>query len=572
MTSTFKLFTKYLAVFCLLWGELTPSIAQISESDVNLQNLFIDASREKILGRYDKALELFNAVLELEPRNAAAAYELARIYEANGDDNLALRWAKSAAEWDPENSWYQRYLADVYQRMNLNKEAAEIFRQILLKEPDNPDNYFRLAYFLVRGNEISKALKVYEQLEAMIGVDEEIIRRTHTLYLGLGDDKKAVQELERLISAYPSNTEYRHLLADYFEQSSEPDKARGVYQQILAIDPNDARALLAMAGSPTKMRDELQYMESLKSIFRQPEISIDLKIGKIMPFINEVARSADQELAAATLELTQILERVHPDDAKGYSATADLLYYSNNKKDALSKYLHTLELDDSVFLVWEQVMHIYRETKQYAALLPFSEKAMDYFPNQAIAHYMYGLAASEMENDNEALSALMQAQLMSGKNGYLKMLIASRLGWVYNRQGSIQQSDEYFQAAFELQPESPEVSNEYCLALIDRGKELEKALKMMEKVNELVPNQPAYEATHARIWYKMAKYDKAQEWLDKALSHGGEQDPDVLEYYGDLAYQFGDLEQALDYWKKAREKGSVSKVLDKKITDKKLYE
>ncbi|HMQ46632.1 MAG TPA: tetratricopeptide repeat protein [Saprospiraceae bacterium] len=572
MTSTFKLLTKYLAVFCILLGELTPSFAQVTESDVNLQNLFIDASREKILGRYDKALELFNALLELDPQNAAAAYELARIHEANGDDNLALRWGKSAAEWDAENLWYQRYLADVYQRMNLNKEAAEIFRQIIVKEPDNPDNYFRLAYFLVRSNEISKALKVYEQLEAMIGIDEEIIRRKHTLYLGLGDDKKAVLELERLIAAYPSNTEYRHLLAGYYEQSNEHDKALAVYQQILSIDPSDARAQLAMAESPGKVRDELQYMESLKPVFRQPDVSIDLKIGKIMPFINEVARSGDQELAAATLELTQILERVHPDDAKGYSATADLLYYSNNKKDALSKYLQTLELDDSVFLVWEQIMHIYRETKQYAALLKFSENAMDYFPNQAIAHYMYGLAASEMENYNEALSALMQAQLMSGKNGYLKMLVSSRLAWIYNRQGAFQKSDEYFQAAFDLQPESPEVSNEYSLALIDRGKDLDKALKIMEKANHLVPNQAAYEATHARILYKMGKYDKAQEWLEKARSHGGEQDPDVLEYSGDLAYQFGDLEQALEYWKKARDLGSVSKMLDKKITDKKVYE
>ena len=46
----------------------------------------------------------------------------------------------------------------------------------------------------------------------------------------------------------------------------------------------------------------------------------------------------------------------------------------------------------------------------------------------------------------------------------------------------------------------------------------------------------------------------------------------VLEHYGDILYKLGNLDEALEYWKKAKERNEYSEFLDKKIKDKKLYE
>jgi hypothetical protein len=45
-----------------------------------------------------------------------------------------------------------------------------------------------------------------------------------------------------------------------------------------------------------------------------------------------------------------------------------------------------------------------------------------------------------------------------------------------------------------------------------------------------------------------------------------------LEHYGDVMYKLGKKEEALRYWKKAREAGEGSKYLKQKIDDKTLYE
>lgn len=46
----------------------------------------------------------------------------------------------------------------------------------------------------------------------------------------------------------------------------------------------------------------------------------------------------------------------------------------------------------------------------------------------------------------------------------------------------------------------------------------------------------------------------------------------VLEHYGDVLFQMGDAQGALQYWTKAQEKGGTSEFLEKKIADRKLYE
>ncbi|MCB0612950.1 MAG: tetratricopeptide repeat protein [Phaeodactylibacter sp.] len=565
-----------LGILLILASGFPPGImaqeGRVGEDDVNLQKIFIDANREKLLGNYENAIALLKEVLKKDPKNAAVAFELARAYEATEEDEKAVKAVKEAIEWDDQNTWYLKFLADLYQKLNRNDEAAKAYERIAELEPHDEFNYFRWAYFLVRADEINDALKVYNLLEKRMGVNEEVIRRKHSLYLGTGDNKKAARELERLIEAYPKDMEYRHLLAGFYQQVGEMSKADEVYREILRLDPENAKAQLALAGEPGPSGGELQFLESLKPVFRQEGVSIDLKIGQLMPFIQRVADTGDQQLAAAALELSTILEEVHPTEAKGYSASGDLLYYSGKKQEALAKYKKTLELDDTVFLVWEQAMHIYREEMQYQDLLEFSEKAMDYFPNQATAYFLHGVAASKLDDEQEALSALQRALLMAGNNGFLQMQIQSQLGLVYNRLEQYEQSRQSFEAALALNPKSPDVLSQYAYALAERGERLDKAREMAALANDILPKQPEYLFTYGWVLYRMKDYKKAREWMDKALQNGGGQDPEMLEHYGDVLYQLNETEPAIGYWKQARQLGNRSELLEKKITDKKLYE
>ncbi len=569
-TMTYRNFFFLLIVALLLKGKAVAQ--QVSEKEIALQEKYINASREHLLGNYEKAAALYEEILREAPNNDAAAYELARVYDAKSDGEKALQYIRMAIQAAPDNTWYRRFLAELYQKQNKNKEAADVYAELVKRDPQHEDYYYRWAYFLVKANDINAALRAYDDFEKRIGINEEVIRRKHSLYIGLGNNRKAAEELQRLINAYPNSLEYRHMLASFYEQIGETTMAQNVYQEILKIAPDDPKANMAMAGTPGRQSDDVQYLRSLQDVFEKPDINIDLKISKLMPFITRVADTGDREIAAAALELTQILESVHPQEAKAYAASADLLYYSGEPLRALEKYKKTLELDDTVFLVWEQVLHICQETKDYSSLQQYSEAAMDLFPNKAFVYYMNGLANAKLNRPDDAQDALEQATLMAGNNGKLLFDIQLQKGLVLHELKQYDASNAAFEAALKLNPKDGDALNAYSYCLALRGDHLEKARDMAKQANDLNSQNADYQATYGWVLYKMKNYSEAKNWLGKALGNSGGNDPILLEHYGDVLFQMNDIESAIQYWIKAQDKGGASELLDKKIADRRLYE
>ena len=54
---------------------------QISEEEIKLQESFLAATKERILGNFEKAAELFEAYLKSDRTNDVAAFELGKIYD-----------------------------------------------------------------------------------------------------------------------------------------------------------------------------------------------------------------------------------------------------------------------------------------------------------------------------------------------------------------------------------------------------------------------------------------------------------------------------------------------------------
>jgi len=563
----------FLFVLTLVGATLVASAQEnrYSQSDVDLQGLFIEAGREKLLGNYEKAEEAYQKVIEQDSDNDAAWYELARVLAEQDKDQEALRAIQKAVQEDEENVWYKLFLAEQFQRMGRDQDGAKVFEGLVKSYPDNEEYYFKWAFYLVRAGEIKQALNVYDQLEARMGINEEIVRRKHQLYVGSGDMKKAAAELQRLVDAFPEQVGYYELLAGFYDQINEEGQAREVYKQILELEPDNAEAKLAVAGAARESGGEATaFLNSLKPVFENPDVEIDVKIKEILPLIQQASNSDDRQLLAPLLELSRILVNVHPDEAKAHAAYADLLYYAGEQKEAIAEYERTLELDESVYLVWEQLLYIYHEQEAYDKLVETAESAMDIFPNQAKLYYLYGVGQTENGEYRDALSVLNQALLMSGRDGRLQFDIYTQMGKTQHAMGEYGDSNASFEKALELNADGVPALNAYSFALAERGENLAKAEEMIVKATKLVPNEADYQDTYAWVLYQAEKYSKAKQWAEKALQNGGNEDPEILERYGDILFQLGETELALENWKKAQNKGNDSEALERKIAERKI--
>ncbi len=521
---------SFLFFFFVVTAVLQAQPGVTSEAEVKAQEIFIEGNRERILGNYEKAVEFYRAALKKSPQNPAINYELARVYDVLDEDENALKAIKSAVERDSENMWFRMFLGDVYQKMEKNSEAAAIYKDLCEEYPNEEYHFFKQAFFLVRAKEYDDAIKVYDQMEKKFGLTEEFVNRKHTLYVGMGDNKKAARELQKLIDAFPSNTDYLHLLAGFYDQVGQKEEAKGVYTKILQLDPKDAKAQLAMAGKGQN-NDDVAYLNSLKPIFENEDEEIDTKIKALFPFINKVAETKEPALIDATLDLASILRQAHPNDAKAFSISGDLLYYAEKPQEALVQYQKTTQLNESIFAVWEQILYIHAESNNADDLIATSEKVMDIFPNQPKAYYMNAIGQMDKQNHNAAIDALQQAAMMSRKNPELKLDVLSKLVLEYTH------------------------LKKYDVA----QKQLDKALEM---------RADHYRVLHAQGFLQAAqgKQNEANTSYETALKNGGDKDAMLLEHYGDFQAQQGNNQKALKYWKQAQENGGNSDTLRKKVS------
>jgi tetratricopeptide (TPR) repeat protein len=385
----------------------------VPEKEVVRQSAFVDAEREALLGRWDKAIELYKDFTYDNPDNDAGWYGLARAYEAKSDYISALDAIGKAVEKDPNNTWYTVFQAHNYEKTGRVKDAAKLYDGLAKRFPRDPDYLRQLAYFSLLDNDPKSALKAMDRLEDLTGVSEEISTKKVMIYQQMGDMKKTAAEMQKLADTYPNNVEYRRQLAQFYQAVGDENNAMRVYQDIVKMFPNDSGAKLALQRKAKRTSTEIEYLTSLKSLFENPQTPIDAKLKEVLPYLGKI-KASGPELSDKLLELGAIMEKAHPSDPKALSFTGAVLYQTNRRTEALDKYRQCIKLNPNVFAAWENTLSILEEQKLFDEMLSVSEQAIDAFPNQPRAYLYYGIAATEKGKYDDAIAQLQQASIMSG--------------------------------------------------------------------------------------------------------------------------------------------------------------
>ena len=121
-------------------------------------------------------------------------------------------------------------------------------------------------------------------------------------------------------------------------------------------------------------------------------------------------------------------------------------------------------------------------------------------------------------------------------------------GSIYERQKKYDQAEEVTGLATD--PQNAAVLNYLGYMLADRGAKLDESLIMIEKAVELEPANGAYLDSLGWAYFKLGKYDQAEDSLIKASQHMGS-DPTVQQHLGDLYQKTGRLKLAAAHWERA---------------------
>ncbi len=543
-----------------------------TEEEVSIEQMFIEAKKHKLLGDFDGAKQLFTDLIKKHRNHDVAAYELAEIHHRADEIQDALHYINLALGINPTNKWYLQLKADILQGQNRFLDAALVYEEITKLEPSDLRYQERKAFMYSKAKNYEQAIVIFDEIEGRQGITEKSSLIKHDFYKKLGKKNKALNELLRLVDHFPGDISAKHILANYYNHLGKTNLAEEVYAEILQLHPNDARANVAMASTFKKQGNHSSYLQSIRPIIENEEADIDIKIAELMPYVRRLQKEKDSEQLEAMLVLVSVLEKTHPTDAKGYALHGDLLSMAGRAEEAIEKYSKTLSLDESNYLVWEQMLSLQAEVGQMEELAEASEEAMELFPNQVNIFYLNGIAHSSLLEPEAAISSLEEALLMTGSNEEIKFSILALLGQAYDQLGKFTESEDAYQSALLIKPGDSRVLNDYGYHLAKRGERLDDALKMVDKALNKDSSNPRYIATKAWVNYRRQNLEESRELIEDALKNGGDQYSYILEAAGDIYYKVDQQERAIKHWKLAKEKGGGSKWLDRKISEGKLVE
>lgn len=549
----------------------------VTKEDVEQQAIFISGVQAYLLGNSQEAITRFNEVLRMNPKNDAAYYELSRIAFESKNMDKAIEYATKAIEINPNNEFYYQYLAEAKGEKNDYAGAAKTYEKLIKLKPKEYDYYYDWAYMLSKAEKYSDAIDVYNLLESKIGVQEELVFQKQPLFIKQGKIEESVQDIEKLVKAYPDELRYIGLIGEVYQANKMYDKAIKSYNRILEKDSDNSEALMSIAETYRKMGDSKKHDEYIQKIFKNEQIDIDTKILTFIPYIERLSK--DTSSNDAVLKMADMLVAMYPNDVKTITARADVLYNIGKKKEAQEAYVKAISLNDVPNTVWIQLYILDAELEDYDHLTEITKQGIQKNPKDPFGYFYHALAQQQKNNNQAAADVLLKSfevkrELANDLTVYtpqltLQMLIT--LGDVSFQLKNYERADSSYEAALEIDPNNATVLNNYAYYLSERNTKLEKAERMSKKSNLLEDNNSAFLDTYAWIMYKMKNYKEALVWIEQALELPDAQNrAELLTHYGDILFKLGEVDKAIIQWEKAMGKGGDKVALENRIKNKKI--
>ena len=531
---------------------------------------FYEGIRYKAINEPNKSFMYFAEALKIDSTSSSCSYELARLLLGNDNIEEAQKLMERAVRYSPSNRYYITLLSRIYQNNKKGDKAVRVAEKLLEKERPGVEDYYFVAQVEVQNGLYEKAIENLNKIEVLTGINESLSFEKYQIFIENKDFKKAENELVKLIDKYPGNSDYHVYLGDFYLDQKDLKDANEQYQKALSIDKENGKVHFSLANYYLQLKDTTQFKEEIYKAFGSGNVDFTSKFRRFMPFVAQKDKE-DNPFSEKDIEkVFQILMDTHPYEAKVYGAYAKYLVAEGQNTKAKEVFERALDIDASQPEIWQEYLFFLSSLQDNELMYEKANEAVRFFPKEALFHLFKGIALFQKEKLEEGAKTLERGLALVKDNSGLKGRFHAYLGDIYHSLGDTGKCFSNYEAALKIDENDVVVLNNYSYYLALEGKNLDKAEKMSAHTVELEPGNATYLDTYAWVLFKKGSYTEAKFIIERAIDNMEDPSGVILEHYGDILYKNGDIEGALEEWKKALDKDDHSKNLEEKI-EKKTY-
>ena len=493
-----------------------------------------DADNHLLLGRlyilnkdYKDAETEFRTAMDVDPTSEEAVTMLALLYKEQGNYDKATQVLNSVPEANRTSKMYAA-LGSTYEEQKNYKQAIAAYKQAVQLDKENVDAMRGLAQNLANDNQIEAALSEYQMVEETDPQDSQAPLRMAEIYRRMGKFDLAMENLKKAEALNQDSLEVPYNEAIVLEAQGRYDDAASTLQKLLARTTSPDGNY-----STGERNNRTLFLERLAAIYRE----------------------ADRP-AVAIETYRKIIDLGGDEAARGYADLIDV--YRDQKqwadadrtaREAVQKFPKDKNLKMALAL------QLVDDGKPDDAVRT-AKSALTGGPDDRDTYVQLSQIYARLKRWKDAENALTQAQKLAVRPEE-KEYIQFVLGSVYERQKKYTQAEQAFRQVLQMDPNNSQTLNYLGYMLADQNTHLEEALTLIKHAVRLDPQNGAYLDSLGWAYFRLGKYDQAEENLRRAADKTPN-DATVQDHLAELYAKTGKLKLAEMHWERALNEWSKS--------------
>ena len=527
---------------------------------------YLEAINQQNKGNYAAAFDLLNHCQEINPNAAEVYFMRSAYYSMLKNDSLMVADIERAAALNPTNTTFMERLGQIYIGMGKFPKAIETYEKIFANTRDRDDVLNILIQLYDRQKDYDNMLRTIDRLESLEGSSEEItLARMRVLALK-GDKEAELAELKSLSEKHPNDMNYHVMMGNWLLQNDRADEALKEYDYVLKMEPDNLMAQMSMLDYYRNVGEDSLANDLQEKML----INEDTPINSKMTLMRKVVADNEQEGG----DSTQVLDLFHRILAQPQKTTdmhelyAAYMTLKKMPQDSINQALRdALEIAPDNAGVRLELIQAEWSKKNFDEVIRLSRAAQEYNPDEMAFYYFMGLAHFQKDERDEALNSFQRgvAQINESSNKEIVSDFYAIMGDILHEKGREKEAYAAYDSCLQWKPDNIGCLNNYAYYLSEQGKDLQRAEQMSYRTIKAEPQNSTYLDTYAWILFMQERYEESKIYIDQAVQNDSTVSVVILEHAGDIHAKVGEMDKALDFWRKARDNGSDSKVLIRKI-------
>ncbi|MDR3319485.1 MAG: tetratricopeptide repeat protein [Desulfovibrio sp.] len=418
------------------------------------------------------------------------------------------------------------------------ERGIALMRDYLRKYPDSMDARLELALLLVKNKKFMEAENLLRAIPAKKRTP--VVNYYYAKALtGMQRQSEAIPLLQSAVKEQPDFVEALAELAFIYEQRSNLPEAHKIYERLLKLE----------FASP----DVLLRLVSISLRFQQPE--------KALKYMRQGPDTKQFRLAVAGmfvdyrhfLQAENILKKiVNEGDKSGevYILLADIIYQQKRDLSGALAWLDNIP-SKSKHAGQAQLLRaqFFADANQEKRALEEVRRGQQNFADMPVFWEMEIRILAHEKLMDEALKAVRNALDLWPQNSDLQFLFGSLLDEVGDKKNAF----KVMEKILDIQPDNFQALNYVGYTLAEENHNLDRALELLVRANQLSPNKPYIMDSLAWVLFKSGRVQEALVEIRRAVGLGVQPDPSIWEHYGDIARHLNFRDEARKAYQHALE-------------------